>query len=404
MLKKEKAPELPSKYVTKVRPPYFFYFLAILVLAGGYYFYEHKTEIINYFNKGTYYEIDENGNEVPVDNNELEKITIAKDKYIYFYETSKGRVEYSFEEPGENRVLVSKYECTYNECEVFPLAFNETLYPIKDGRTYFLYNHETSSIDSPKSTFKIISRMYDSDTKELTGYLLYHKGKYGFLIDKVTIKPAYNSVDNITSIDEESSEFINETFHNKLIFGLGNENYRTIDVVTGKFLFNNSAKYITGSNDNTLYLLERVVNTKTSKTTYFLYDIDGKTKYLNKSSYENIYVRDKDNVLVVKNNQFQTENIYGKIYYTSPEYKEIFAIYDKYIIVNDNGFLYILDDNNSLKVEVKRLAINEKYIANEEEYISGIYNNEIILYTKKDDKYLKYIYKLDQLTSTNTSS
>ena len=291
----------------------------------------------------------------------------------------------SKEEINDNYKYLNEYKCLNSNCTVLDYNINNNHIIIKD-EGYVIYDYKTNlykkiaNIDNYYLDVKLLyfeNKDYGLALKNYTNNYAF----YSFKENKVTTEYIYNDI-----LTNEAS-YLNNCFiattilDNKTTYNIVNYNNNTI---IGKS--NNKIKSI--GNKNVYYYLE--------ENGHFKFYKDNFQEISENDTYALYGITNMGNLVVSRDNtSFAIYNKNGKLIKESKPYKQIYAIVDKYMIVNDNdNELKIIDfDSNVIK---KILPLND-FI----DFISGEYKDETInidIFNKLENKKIKYSYSLKNKT------
>lgn len=291
----------------------------------------------------------------------------------------------SKEEINDNYKYLNEYKCLDSSCTALDYNINNNHIIIKDN-DYVIYDYKTNlykkivNIDNDCLDVKLLyfeNKDYGLALKDQTNNYAF----YSFEENKVTTEYTYNDI-----LTNEAS-YLNNCFiattilDNKTTYNIVNYNNNTI-------IGESDSKIKSIGNKNVYYYLEENERFKFYKDNF--QEINGNDTYT-------LYgITSMGNLVVSKDNiSFAIYNKNGKLIKESKPYKQIYAIIDKYIIVNDNDDeLKIIDfDSNIIK---KILPLNDSI-----DFVSGEYKNNIIyidIFNKLESKHIKYSYSLKDKT------
>ena len=303
---------------------------------------------------------------------------------IYF-DYNLNKIVTSKEETYDNYKYLNEYKCLNSNCTAFDYNLNNNHILIKDDG-YVIYDYKTN----------LYKKITNIDNDYLDIKLLYFKNRdYGLALK--------NSTNNYAFYSFKENKVATEYIYNDILTNEAsylNDCFIATTILDDKTIYNivnyNNNAVIAESNDK--------IRSTGNKNVYYYLEENARYKFYNDNFVEinagdtySLYgITSMDNLVVSKNNiNFAIYNKNGKLIKESKPYKQIYAIVDKYVIVNDNdNELKIIDfDSNVVK---KVLPLNDSI-----DFISGEYKNEIIsidIFNKLESKKVRYSYSLKDKT------
>lgn len=290
-------------------------------------------------------------------------ITSNNSKTIKFYKTlgnysALSGYYISEDNTSPEEALVRIYNCKTKKCAYFDVTGENVV--IYDNNKYYIYNF----IKNKKTEVNLENYNYQK-----IEILEFNKNIYALVIRKNDKSALYLIEDKKYITDFEYTTFWlnNEDMYNKgYIFAstIDEENYKKyiLNLKTGKIAFNNDEDLDVLSNNGHLYFL--------SSKTYFnnatIYNDEFKPLF-NDQVFSLYGITKEGNVLVanVGDEIVKEYNSNGLLLSTGKTYKSINMINDNIIVVNDNGYLKVVDYEGNTLLDIlefsDNLSINNSY-------------------------------------------
>lgn len=341
------------------------------------------------------------------------KYTNAKE--YYFYDIDGKSYSYTFNEPSEDKTVLSHYICNTNDCNLY--VSDNYFAVIRDDKYYYVYNVKTGNIinsfskEEKYSVTSIVTKnnfpsgvilQYHKDSKTRVSYYDFYYGKEtiddkmcDYIYKSISDNYLYCSKDGSTNLVNTKGELIKEEINNSVSDDNGNV-------------------YFYESHHTSQGLLVKKLYDKDFNVIYTEKNDDEKLQYYN-------LIPDGDSITFATNKKFYTYNGNSKSYESKEEYKEIYRIFNNHAVVNKDGYATIIDYNEKVITTLCKLTtenqVKEVYMNDEDNviivYVSDpnitasdieetVYNKDVINNKEMFEKYkegrtfYKYNYYINE--------
>ena len=319
-------------------------------------------------------------------------INIYFDKYYGSMIASKDT-----KENNDEYTLIKEYKCYYEDCNSYGFDEENNYIIIKDD-DYLIFNYKNGlykKINLSKNVYNNIEFLsYDKKIYGLAVSNNYDKyAFYDIKQEKFTTDFIYNEIlkDDVASLLDGNFIAVDDNYRYNII------NYKSGNIVNS---FNNYIGSI--GNKKTFYYYEKI------EDKYIFYDHDFNL-LLGENSFMKYGVSSKGNIALSKDlSSYSIYNKDGILVKSSKPYKQIFLIFNDYIVIEDNDeYLKIIDYDGNVISKITSLSnktidlsscgfkyINGKNLI----YLSLFYNDKKNIYYYNIDYNVLESYDINQLS------